>query len=42
VAYCPERVLPGKIMKELVENDRIVGGINEQSTKQLYLFIKHL
>lgn len=26
VAYCPERVLPGKILTELVENDRIVGG----------------
>ncbi|MBI3795118.1 MAG: UDP-N-acetyl-D-mannosamine dehydrogenase [Nitrospinae bacterium] len=27
VAYCPERVLPGRILKELVENDRIIGGI---------------
>ncbi len=27
IAYCPERVLPGKIMTELVENDRIVGGV---------------
>lgn len=26
IAYCPERVLPGKILTELVENDRIVGG----------------
>ncbi len=34
VAYCPERVLPGKIMKELVENDRIVGGINKASAKK--------
>lgn len=33
VAYCPERVLPGRIIKELVENDRIVGGINPTSTK---------
>lgn len=33
IAYCPERVLPGKIMLELVENDRIIGGINEVSTK---------
>ncbi|MCC6635785.1 MAG: UDP-N-acetyl-D-mannosamine dehydrogenase [Chitinophagaceae bacterium] len=40
VAYCPERVLPGKIMKELVENDRIVGGINEQSTKAVVSFYK--
>lgn len=28
VAHCPERVLPGQIMRELVENDRIVGGNN--------------
>lgn len=33
IAYCPERVLPGKIMKELVENDRIVGGTTEAATK---------
>jgi len=32
VAHCPERVLPGRILTELVENDRIVGGINEAST----------
>ncbi len=33
VAHCPERVLPGRILVELVENDRIVGGINEASTQ---------
>ena len=33
VAHCPERVLPGRILVELVENDRIVGGINPRSTK---------
>ena len=33
VSHCPERVLPGKILIELVENDRVVGGINEESTK---------
>ncbi|MFP7412674.1 UDP-N-acetyl-D-mannosamine dehydrogenase [Priestia filamentosa] len=32
VAHCPERVLPGHILRELVENDRIVGGINEESS----------
>lgn len=26
IAYCPERVLPGKILRELIDNDRIVGG----------------
>jgi UDP-N-acetyl-D-mannosaminuronic acid dehydrogenase len=33
VAHCPERVLPGRILIELVENDRVVGGINEASTQ---------
>lgn len=32
IAYCPERVLPGKIMTELVENDRIVGGLTNEAT----------
>ncbi len=32
VAYCPERVLPGRILTELVENDRVVGGVNQAST----------
>ncbi|MTI68176.1 MAG: nucleotide sugar dehydrogenase [Firmicutes bacterium] len=33
VAYSPERVLPGKILTELVENNRIIGGVNEKSCK---------
>ena len=41
IAHCPERVLPGKIMQELVENDRIVGGINEKSTKKAANFYKN-
>jgi len=32
LAHCPERVLPGRIVIEVVENDRIVGGVNEAST----------
>ena len=32
MAYCPERVLPGKIMTELVENDRVVGGLAPEAT----------
>jgi UDP-N-acetyl-D-mannosaminuronic acid dehydrogenase len=34
VSHCPERVLPGKILKELIENNRIIGGINKESTKK--------
>ena len=33
IAYCPERVLPGKIMTELVENDRVVGGLTPEATQ---------
>ncbi|MEN6356358.1 MAG: UDP-N-acetyl-D-mannosamine dehydrogenase [Armatimonadota bacterium] len=33
IAYCPERVLPGRIFLELVENDRVVGGLDELSTR---------
>ena len=33
VCYCPERVLPGRILLELVENDRIIGGVDEDSTQ---------
>ena len=32
-AHAPERVLPGKILREVVENDRIIGGINDTSTE---------
>lgn len=33
IAYCPERVLPGRILHELVHNDRVIGGINPESTE---------
>ncbi len=32
IAHCPERVLPGHVVKELVENDRVIGGINKESS----------
>lgn len=38
IAHCPERVLPGKIMKELVENDRIVGGLTPDATAKTVEF----
>jgi UDP-N-acetyl-D-mannosaminuronic acid dehydrogenase len=40
IAYCPERVLPGKIMTELVENDRVVGGISPVATKAVADFYR--
>ena len=38
MAYCPERVLPGNVMYELVNNDRVIGGINNKSTKKAVAF----
>lgn len=40
LAYCPERVLPGKIMIELVENDRVVGGLTPEATKLVSEFYR--
>ena len=40
MAYCPERVLPGKIMAELVENDRVVGGLTTSATQAVAAFYK--
>lgn len=34
VAHCPERVLPGSILRELVDNDRIIGGIDRESAEK--------
>ncbi len=44
LAYCPERVLPGKIMQELFSNDRVIGGLSpacaEQASRLYKLFVK--
>ena len=40
-AHCPERVLPGKIVEELPHNDRIIGGIDAESTKKTVEFYGH-
>lgn len=37
-AHCPERVLPGKIFKELVENDRVVGGCSQKACELAKVF----
>ena len=38
VTYCPERSIPGKIFKELIENDRVLGGFCQRSCELAYLF----
>ncbi len=40
IAYCPERVLPGNVMHELIFNDRVIGGIDEKSTQKAINFYK--
>ncbi len=39
IAYCPERVIPGNILKEIIENDRVIGGLTKEAAakaKQFY------
>lgn len=38
IAYCPERVLPGNVIYELVHNDRVIGGVNPESTEKAMEF----
>ena len=38
IAYCPERVLPGNVIYELVHNDRVIGGMNPESTDKAIAF----
>jgi UDP-N-acetyl-D-mannosaminuronic acid dehydrogenase len=40
IAYCPERVLPGNTLREMVENDRIVGGASRKCTQKAISFYR--
>lgn len=40
IAYCPERVIPGNILKELFENDRVIGGLTRFCSQRAYEFYK--
>lgn len=40
IAYCPERVLPGKILEELIKNDRSIGGITPRCARKALAFYK--
>lgn len=40
IAYCPERVLPGNIIHELIHNDRVIGGLTPASTEKASEFYK--
>ena len=40
IAYCPERVLPGNVIYELEHNDRVIGGIDKESTEKAIEFYK--
>ena len=41
IAYCPERVLPGNIIIELIKNDRIIGGLTPMATKKIANFYRN-
>lgn len=40
IAYCPERVLPGRILEELTNNDRSIGGITPRCARKALTFYK--
>jgi UDP-N-acetyl-D-mannosaminuronic acid dehydrogenase len=40
IAYCPERVLPGRILVELIENDRCIGGITPRCARKALTFYR--
>jgi UDP-N-acetyl-D-mannosaminuronic acid dehydrogenase len=40
ISYCPERVLPGNVMYELVNNDRVIGGVDKASTEKAFEFYR--
>lgn len=41
VAYCPERVLPGHVMRELVQNDRVIGGVTDKCARRTIELYRH-
>ena len=41
IAYCPERVLPGNVIHELIHNDRVIGGIDDASAEKAADFYRH-
>lgn len=41
IAYCPERILPGNVIYELEHNDRVIGGMDEASTRKAQEFYAH-
>ena len=40
IAYCPERVLPGRILVELIDNDRCIGGITPRCARKALAFYR--
>jgi UDP-N-acetyl-D-mannosaminuronic acid dehydrogenase len=40
MAYCPERVLPGNVIHELIHNDRVIGGMDEIATERAIAFYR--
>ena len=42
LAHCPERAIPGNTLHEMVHNDRILGGVDEASTRMTLRAVYHL
>lgn len=41
IAYCPERVLPGNVIYELIRNDRVIGGLTDDAANKAASFYAH-
>lgn len=41
IAHCPERVLPGKVMQELIHNDRVIGGLSPRCSEMAVSLYRH-
>jgi len=41
IAYCPERVLPGNVIYELIHNDRVIGGLTDDAANKAASFYAH-
>jgi UDP-N-acetyl-D-mannosaminuronic acid dehydrogenase len=41
IAYCPERILPGNTLRELTDNDRLVGGLDRRSAERAHALYSH-
>jgi UDP-N-acetyl-D-mannosaminuronic acid dehydrogenase len=42
IAHCPERIMPGNAMREIIENDRVIGGLSARATQMAQTFYQRV